>query len=216
MPKMTIRQCMDFALQLLNQYSITGALVPLSYNDQADAELRMINLINDAQMQIATTAKPIIEVMDIEVPEAASREPLSDIPVSMPDNFNAASAVYFTPAHGHDRKLVDARSYKWLGDDTILLPTRPAGTYRIEYSRYPERYESTVDKNTVLDNTQDTHEAIPYFVAAIIALDENQRAYFALYNIWETRLSRLGYKPAHANHTQVVDVYGFNNFQGVD
>lgn len=206
---------MDFALQLLNQYSITGTLVPLSYNDQSDTELRMINLINDAQMEIAKMVKPIVESMTIEVPEPVRGAPMEDIAVSMPDDFNHVIGVYFTPANGFNQTTVDASTYKWLGDDTILLPNRPAGIYRIEYNRFPVRYDKDVDQSTELDNTPDTHEAIPYYIAAIISLDENQRAYFALYNVWETRLSRLGYKPAHAVRTMVQDVYGFDNFWGV-
>ena len=214
--KMTIRQCMDFALQLLNQYSITGTLVPLSYNDQSDTELRMINLINDAQMEIAKTVKPIVETMTVEIPEPERGAPIENISVSMPEDFICASRVYFTPANGLKQTMEEGSNYMWLGDDTLLLPNRPAGTYRIEYHRFPVRYDKDVDKSTELDNTPDTHEAIPYYIAAVISLDENQRAYFALYNIWETRLSRLGYKPAHAVRTFVHDVYGFDNFLGVD
>lgn len=215
MPKMTIRQCMDFALQLLNQYSIAGALVPISYNDQADTEKRMINLINDAQMQIATTAKPITEFFTVEVREPTKEDPKETEEVDMPDGFDKPSAIYFTPARGGQILPVDAGKYKWLGDDTLVLPRRPAGTYRVEYTRFPIRFAPDTPQTAVLDNTPDTHEIIPYFVAAMIAVDENPKAYFALYNVWETRLSRLGYKPAHAVSTQVADVYGFSQFGGV-
>ena len=99
--KMTIRQCMDFALQLLNQYSITGTLVPLSYNDQSDTELRMINLINDAQMEIAKTVKPIVETMTVEIPEPERGAPIENISVSMPaaasSSATTCKAVFVQP-----------------------------------------------------------------------------------------------------------------------
>lgn len=210
MAKMTIRDCMDFALQLLNQYSITGTLVPLSYNDQADTELRMINLINDAQMQIAITVKPIEVKMEIEVPEPEKNEPIAEIATEMPEDFIDMTALYFTSKRGRVTRTVDASVYKWIGDTTLILPGVPLGTYTLMYSRYPERYSKDVSFDTELDNTPDTHEIIPYFVAAMIALDENPKAYSALYNVWETRLSRLGMKNPKASAVRVDDVYGFD------
>ena len=215
MATMTIRGCMDFALQLLNQYSIAGALVPLSYNDQADAENRMINLINDAQMEIATTVRPIDELQDYIVPEVPINTPLEDIVCEVPEDYYRHEAMYFTPLKGRVRVMIDAAHYKWIGEHTLLLPNKPAGTYTMQYCRYPHRYEADVDKDTPLDNTPDTHEIIPYYVAAMIALDENPKAYYALYNVWETRLSRLGMKAPHAVSTLVQDVYGFDNFRGL-
>lgn len=214
MAKMTIRACMDSALQLLNQYSIAGTLVPLSYNDQADTELRMINLINDAQMTIATTVKPIEAVHEFDVP--VIKKPAM-IEVQMPDDFNHVLAIYFTRAGDPNRMPVpiDASRYKWIGDSLLLVPNQPAGHYRITYNRYPVRYDMSTSKDTELDNKPDTHEIIPYFVAAMIAVDENPKAYYALYNVWETRLARLGYKPPHAVSTQVEDMYGFDSFGGV-
>lgn len=217
MGRMTIRQCMDAALQLLNQYSIAGSIVPLSYNDQADTENRMLNLINDAQMQIATTVKPIDASVVIEVPEPESNVPLGEISTKMPDGFNHSTAIYFKPLNDFVTRTVDARKYKWVGDDTLILPDRPAGTYTVVYNRYPERYDSTTDVDTTeLDNTPDTHEIIPYFVAAMIAVDENPKTYYAMYNVWETRLARLGQKPAHATPNEMIDVYGFGYFGGID
>lgn len=214
MSKMTIRDCMDAALQLLNQYSIAGTLVPLSYNDQSDDENRMINLINDAQMQIATTVRPIEERLSFVVPEPELTEPDRYIENEMPEGFNNPIALYFTPSKG-PQIMTDANRYKWLGDNTLLLPNRPAGTYDLVYGRVPVRYDKDTDKTTALDNKPDTHEIIPYYVAAMIAIDDNPKAYYALYNVWETRLSRLGMKPAHAVSTQIEDVYGFNMFGGL-
>lgn len=213
MANMTIRECIDAVFQLLNQYSITGTVVPLSYNDQADNQNRMISLINDAQMQIATTVKPIDEHMTFIVPEIPATVPPADVVYQMPDDFNYAIGVHLSPFHGHG--MIDAPRYKWVGEGTLLVPNRPAGAYRVDYCRFPVHYPATVDLNTELDNKPDTHGAIPYFVASMIMIDENPSAYAALKNQWEDRLSRLGYKPPHASTTQVQDVYGFDHFWGV-
>lgn len=46
-------------LQLINQYSIAGAMVPPSYNNQQDYLNRVNLLVNDAQTIIATTVKKL-------------------------------------------------------------------------------------------------------------------------------------------------------------
>lgn len=215
MAKMTIRECMDAALRLLNQYSIAGTQVPLSYNDQADTENRMIDLINDAQMAIATTSRPIPERLVIEMPRIEPHVKTKDLEYEMPEDFNYLEALRFVPAGTRDERDLDAFDYFLTGDEVLALPNRPAGTYTVWYSRFPVRYASNVDQSTELDNTPDTHVCIPYFVAAMIAIDEHPAAYAALYNVWETKLSRLGNKPARARTTLVKDVYGFDHFRGL-
>ena len=225
MAKMTVEGCINAAVRLLNQYSIAGTLVPLSYNDQADDIARMVDLINDAQMEIATVARPVYADIEFVVPEISPNAPLADVSVEMPDDFNHPTSVTFTPLKGYDRRTIDAPEYKWIGNDIILVPNKPAGTYRVEYNRWPVRYATNIIEMTdperaalmatELDNTPDTHEIIPYFVAAMVALDDNPKAYSALYNVWETRLSRLNIKPPHAERTIIEDVYGFGDFHGV-
>ena len=142
MANMTIGECIDAVFQLLNQYSIVGSVVPLSYNDQADMQNRMVALINDAQMQIATTVKPIDEHMNFIVPKIPASVPPADVPYLMPDDFNYAIAVHFTPLGGHG--MIDAARYKWVGERTLLVPNRPAGVYSVEYCRFPVRYPKDV------------------------------------------------------------------------
>lgn len=211
---MTIRECMDTAYQLINQYSIAGTVVPLSYNDQADNENRMINLINDAQMEIATTNKRIIETMEIDQPEIGPQTRRAWVPYDLPgDMFDFESIKYFTP---YANRVLNVGDYRLSHDGKIInLPNWLAGKFVIEYARYPEIYPPDVDKNTELDNSPETHFAIPYFVGAMISLDENPKTYYELYNLWETRLSRLGVKKPHTENHAVIDVYGFENFGGV-
>lgn len=219
---------MDAAFQLLNHYSIAGELVPLSYNDQADDKNRMLNLINDAQMAIAMSVRPISAFHTVEIPVLGRDVPMAEIEVQMPEDFDQALSIYFSPALDERGRPIggtseccgpftrEASKYKWM-DDVLLLPNRPAGTYRIEYSRYPVRYTPETPETTYLDNKPDTHPPIPYYVAAMIAVEENPKLYYALYNIWETRLARLvENKKPHAVVHQICDVYGFNKFWGVD
>ena len=209
---MTIQDCIDTTFKLLNQYTIMGTPVPSTYNDQEDDEIRMIPFINDAIMEIATVARPILAFTEFEVPPKSPNEPVRDIDFAMPSDFDRATAVLFTPAFGRDRTAREASDYKWLGNDVILVPNAFPGTYRVEYMRYPAQYTADTPRDTILDNTPDTHSVIPYYVAAMIANYDDQKAYYNLFNMWETRLSRLGYKPPHATSERIDDVYGFNRF----
>ena len=220
MAKMTIAQCKDAAFQLINQYSIVGTTVPLTYNDHNDDDIRMLNLINDAQMTIATTSKPIDEIFTIEVPKKPRAEHTEELEITMPDNFIYSIGIRFKPLGAKHwgrvpDRTIDMDFYKWLGEKTLLIPDRPAGTWYVEYARYPQRYDSSTPLNTELDNTPDTHEAIPYYIAAMLLLDQNAYGYASLHNMWENKLARLGYKPAHAATAPVFDVYDFNNFRGI-
>lgn len=219
MAKMTIAQCKAEAFQLINHYSIAGSVVPMSYNDQADDDMRMLNLINDAQMAIATTVKPIDASYEFTVPRLQRGEKPAELEFPMPEDFIFATGVLFKePDDLRWKKMfgktMGADFYHWLNDNTLLVPNYIPGSYRVEYARYPERYDSTTSVDTELDNTPDTHTAIPYYVAAMLYLDTNSYAYASLYNVWETKLTRLGYKPANAVTEGIVDMYGFDDFRG--
>lgn len=215
MSRMTIGECKKAALRLLNQYSIAGTPVPLSYNDQADDIARMLDLINDAQMEIAKTNKPIEETISFKIPKVEPGTPSSSISYQMPEEFWYPLSITFIPADGGDKRTVHANQFDWIGDETLLLPNKPAGTYTVLYSRYPVRYDASTSDNTELDNKPDTHVIIPYYVAAMIAQDQNPKQYYYLYNRWETGLARLSNRPAFATITEVDDAYGFNNFRGI-
>jgi hypothetical protein len=207
---------MDAAYQLLNEYSIAGEVVHLSYNDQADLENRMINLINAAQMEIAKTVKPIDETTLFVVDADNFKTGWQSIP--RPYNFDTIESVRFIEEDnrpGRTPEFYRTSRYRQTADGTIFLPTDQKGTYVIEYRRFPIRYQKDVDKETGLDNTPDTHEAIPYYVASMLAIDDNQYAYAAFQNEWEKRLARMDSRQAHAEFDEVDDVYGFNRFYGV-
>jgi hypothetical protein len=216
MAKMTIRECMDAAYQLLNEYSIAGEVVHLSYNDQADLENRMVNLINAAQMEIAKTVRPIDEMATFVVDDHNFRKGWETIP--LPYNFDRIVSVRFLEEGDRpwrEPEFYRTNRYRQLEDGTLYFPTDRKGTYVVEYQRFPIRYSADVDKNTGLDNTPDTHEAIPYYVASMLAIDDNQYAYAAFQNEWEKQLARMNNKPPHVESGMVDDAYGFNHFHGV-
>ena len=58
-----------------------------------------------------------------------------------------------------------------------------------------------------LDNTPDAHRAVPYYVAAQLALREDETAHAALLRQWQELLHRLAPLPQPRRHL-IGDVYG--------
>lgn len=312
---MTVKQCREIAMQHINQYSIAGQLVVPSYNNQADYEIKVLNLINDAQMELAKTNKKIhatyhivqtaipslisdmgtkshvsedictgkskepaqtyyfevsgpavvylekydnkkwVEIKKIEITEVeegqftvcrgqfestpsvrfrfsgeypylfrntglygCSFETDEDIPActtwiayELPEDFyqlNGKGVPYF----GNHEELKYLHDYRWVGDKTLYLRRDLRGEFHVDYFRYPIRLEKGIDEeNTFLDNTPDTHEAIPYYVASMLCQYDNPSLAATLFNIFEIRLSRLAEGP-QSEIIPIEDVYGFDVF----
>lgn len=318
---MTVKQCRDIAMQHINQYSIAGQTVPLSYNNQADYQNKIINLINDAQMEIAKTTKRIpaqFKIVQSAIPSLVKiTETKSKIDKDETTNYSGkgfAKSYYFEisgtgtvyveskaedkdewtviktittePAaeggfnvyRGHieptervrlrfsgespylfrnvgiyacgfpddslippcvdmfsydlpdDLYQIDGRGipratlgtgelkyrkdYMWVGEKTLLLRSDLVGEFVVDYFRFPIRLDNNIDdENTYLDNTPDTHEAIPYYVASMLCRHDNAYIADTLYNLFEVKLSRFA-EGARSEATMIEDVYGFDSMFG--
>jgi hypothetical protein len=84
----------------------------------------------------------------------------------------------------------------------------------VEYYRYPKSIGDDPSDDLELDNTPDTHAALPYFVASQLVMYDDAFRYSALHNEWETRLSRLT-EPVTVEYAPVDDVYFGFNYLGV-
>lgn len=305
---MNIKECQDAALKHINQYSIAGSPIALSYNNQADYVQRMRDLINDAQMEIAKTTKPIFAQYTItqtnipnmlpdtayeqrkhrdtdEVYEVAGAAKAYYFEVNKPATvyiehkvndvwtpvvtINAVPTSGFTAYKGkvnctgqsrirfsgqytyayryyalyaynfpddasvpsfkpyieyemptdfmkmvgrgipsyEGKNFLLSHDYEWRGRKTLLLRRDLEGEFLVDYYRYPIRVTAATTETTELDNTPDTHEAIPYYVASGIVRQDDPSISATLYNIFETRLVRLG-EPTVSDFNQIEDVYG--------
>jgi len=314
MGRMTVKECKDAVLKLINQYSIAGGTVALSYNNQADYIARMIPLINDAQMEIAKTVRRIPAQFEIvqnpvrnlyrgeaitlhgnaDVVCNATSEParsyyfevdgVSTVYVEeLVDGEWGVAAIHnitpdkigFVPVKGllkegtgkvrfrlsgkypytfwrgafyaYDYPSVDAvpvfsefleysmpddyyqlngrgvpyygdefvmsHDFRWRSDRVLMLRRNLVGQFLVDYFRYPIRLADNVADNVELDNEPDTHEAIPYFVAAMLCQQDNPSLSATLYNVFETRISRLN-EATFTENLEVEDVYGFNAGMG--
>lgn len=76
----------------------------------------------------------------------------------------------------------------------------------VEYYRHPIHLGMNPADDDKLDNTYEVQAALPYYVAAHLAMLDDAFAYQALYNEFESRLSRLTEMPQTEFNT-IEDVY---------
>jgi hypothetical protein len=190
---MTYKQVKNQVLKLLNQYTVAGNSVAESYNNQADYIKRIPSLINDAMMEISTTARKIEEVLEL-TPESAAEVTDQEYRFAMPSNFfQFKSGDNFI--HFRDREYRH-RVYVYRGQNYITLPKTLVEECSplLIYYRYPNLLDETgaeIVPGTVLDNAPEVHRAIPYYVAGTLALHDDAFLASTLMNAYEDKLAKM-------------------------
>lgn len=140
MSKMTIKQCREIAIQHINQYSIAGTPVPPTYNNQADYEIKVLNLINDAQMEIAKNQKRIPAqhiIIQNGLPTAVKivdTVPKLDTDMVTPDTCEEFGKSYYFEISGAGTVYVEARGQNpdsWNILETIQTAANPDGGFSV-------------------------------------------------------------------------------------
>ena len=192
---MNYGQIRDRALQLIDQYSIAGQTVALSYNNQADYVKKIPGLVNDCLELLFTTYR---RVRTSAALPTLSRVKFGDVTAYiLPDDFwqmSGAGLVTFDE-RGH---LVRWRRYHMMEEKMFVLDGPPPQPLMVEYYRHPRLLEGSPKDDEVLDGPIEAHMTIPYYVAAHLVLLDNSYAYAALYNEFEARAMRLMEMP-HGN-----------------
>ena len=199
---MTYGECRDRALQLINQYTLGGQKIAPSYNNQEDYILRIPSLINDAQMSIADTTKGIKTsvFLDRDTAEYAAHMYRFMLPEDLMSICGHGLLVIT------DGQAKHCSTYTRMGGDYLLVPDSIKGDIYLEYFRRPQMLPIRPADDHPLDNTADAQSAIPYFVAAMLALQDDAFAYNALLGMWNTKLSMLSEAP-YAERETIEDVY---------
>ena len=191
------------ALALAQQYSIAGVPVKESYNNQADALLKLPDLVNDAQLLIATTARPI--------PAAAALETLDR-------ERRGGGVLYWAPYDLWQVRgsgvldLTGAQPRRlpvlaWLGERQFLLEEGVPDGAVLEYYRYPHSLGDAPGDDAPLDNVPEAQTAVAFYAAAQLVREDDANAYAVLYNEFETRLGRLT-EPVTTEPVGTEDAYG--------
>ena len=181
---MTYGEMKDYALQLLNTYSVAGREVALTYNDQADLVARIPALTRDALYYVTTTVRRLRAAAVLSKPETLDGMLVYDLPA---DCFQLCGGL-LRIENGSVQRL---RNYQVLGGRQILLPQSMGGTILAEYFRYPAVPEGTPDDNDALDCPPEAQSAVACYVAAHLAMEDNNYLHGALYNEFETKMLRL-------------------------
>ena len=201
---MNFGQVRDQTLKLLNQYTRAGSPVAGSYNNQQDYLNRIPSLVNDAMMEIATTARKIPTT--IRLGDLPREEMGEEVRYELPEDFYqfvSGSVVKTTTG-----QVLHTNQYTIQGKQYLLVPKEEAGDYHITCYRYPMTLPEHPADNLELDNAPETHYAIPFYVAAYL-VDHDDSFLCALFNNkYEDKLAKMG-PGVTAEVRPTADAYGF-------
>lgn len=190
-------------LMLINQYSVAGEGIALSYNNQEDYVLRIPSLLNSAQRYLATTTKPIYASMRLDWDKAEQREGFYIFP--MPDDF------YQLVGRGipvlKNGEFTMYHRFRWMGRNKMVIPAKDKAEMEVHYHRYPVDVPNSPADDFELDNEPDAQDAAAYYVAAYLAMPDNSFAYSALYNEFESRRQQMFERP-QTEYDRIEDIYG--------
>jgi len=191
-------------LQLLNQYSVAGSLVAESYNNQQDYILRIPSLVNDAVMEIATTARKIPTTLRLgDLPRV---ELGREVEYKLPEDFY--QFVSGSVVRTVDGRTLHTNVYSQKERKYLRVPEEEAGDYEVSYYRYPSLLGENPRDEDRLDNEPETHYAIPYYVAAHLVVHDEAFLYQVFYNKYEDKVAKMG-PGVSAEARSVADSYGF-------
>lgn len=186
----------------INQYTMAGAPVAASYNNQADYLNRIPLLVNEGVMNIRTLVKPEPVVLQLEDPEKYG----DLLRYRLPEDFwSLRTGGVSIIRNGHFEKT---NEYRLQGKDFFLTPDN-GDSYTVEYYRYPNKLPLDAKDDDELEEDDEVIQAATYYAAANLVLLEDEFAYTRLYNDYETRLSRISRGVTCEVHP-VQDAYSFH------
>ena len=188
-------------LSHINQYTMAGAQVAQTYNNQADYLNRIPVLLNEALVNIRTLVKPIPVVLPLENGEPYGGMMRYELPTDFWSLRSGGVSVI------RDGKFRKTNQYRLQGKKYILVPED--GSYTVEYYRYPVQLplDNTLTDSYELDEDPEVIQAATYYASAYLVLQEDEFAYATLYNDYESRLGRIS--PGVTAEVQPIeDSYG--------
>lgn len=201
---MTYGQVRDQVLKLLNQYSVAGTKVDASYNNQQDYLLRIPSLVNDAMVEIATTARKIPATLRLaDLPQ----EDLGRmVRFELPQNFY--QFISGSVVKTMEGIVLHTNHYAVQGHKFLLVPAEEVEDYSLTYYRYPNLLTERPDDLDELDNEPETHYAVACYVAAYLADYDDAALGALLHNAYEDKLMKMSAGLSAEVHP-VADAYGF-------
>ena len=203
--QMNYGQIRDRALQLIDQYSVAGETVALTYNNQEDYVKKIPGLVNDALELLFTGYRKIRATAAL--PTLGRVKFGENTAYVLPDDcwqMSSAGMVTFDE-HG---SLVRWHKYHLLEEKMFVLDGPEPHPLIVEYYRHPRLFGDEPKDTEQSDGPIEMQMCIPYYAAAHLVIHDNPYAYAALYNEFENRAQRLIELP-HAELGVVEDCYSF-------
>lgn len=209
----------DLSLHLVHQQSIAGETIPGTYNNHQDYLDKIPGLVNAAQMDIATTALRIpafAPLGDLDFTETGAAR-IYTLPDDMWQRRGSGILVPQRDPYTGDLRYRRFNQVQMLGSRQLILPgSLPEGSL-LEYFRYPNRLSMHPKDTQELDNAPQAHDAIPYYVAAHLVIQDDAFLYASLYNEYEAKKASM-VEPVYTEPGLVEDVFGMDaglyNFWG--
>ena len=190
-------------LSHVNLYTIGGGPVAASYNNQADYLNKIPHLINEALVNIRTLVKP-----DPVVYPLSDGQVMGDmVRYELPDDFWSLRTGGVSVIR--DGRFQKTNNYRLQGKKYILVPKDAEGEYTVEYYRYPDQLPMDPQDTAELKEDIEVIQAATYYAAANLVMQEDEFAYSALYNDYESRLGRIS-RGITAEVEPIQDAYAFN------
>lgn len=202
---MRYKEFEKLVLQHLDQYSVSGIVMPPEYNNHVDQTQRICALANIALRTIATQSAPISAVIALK-DDGIKKESLPNgmTIVTMPSDFWKLTGKGF-PNFENDGYARNSH-FQEVAQNQIIVPTREISRTMLTYYRYPRKLHG--DDDEIIDGTDMVADCASFYVASQLARHENAYAYQSLYNEYETMMARLK-KPMITEYSETEDVYQF-------
>lgn len=197
-------QVKDQVLKLLNQYTVAGSKVAGSYNNQQDYIERIPTLVNDAVMEIATTARKIPALFNLN--NLPHMDLGAQVRYQLPEDFY--QFISGSVVKTKEGKTLHTNCFSVQGHKSLLVPAEEAGDYTVEYYRYPALLPEDPSDDEELDNEPETHFAIPFYVASFLVAHDEPFLCSLFSNKYADKLTKMS--EGVATEARVTDdVYNF-------
>lgn len=178
---MNYAQFRDLTIKLLNSYSASGNLTPLSDSAVQDAVLRFPAFAQTCQVEIATTAKYILK--------NTSFEQISST-LQIYNEYTLPSTLFEIRKVEANEKIV---GWELTGRYSLRVLAKLTGPIKVFYKAYPTEIPTIPPDSFVFDLDEDACQAMAFYVASQVLIDDpvNKSVGARLFDIYQGKLGNM-------------------------
>lgn len=199
---MTYGEFKTLVLKHIDQYTVAGEKVPLSYNNQADFVNKIPELTNIVLRMIATTTAPITETISASALADVMEMPGGWSKITMPKDFWRIHGSGILLMGGEELEI--SGNYRFLTNKEILVKTSEVSSMLIRYDRYPRKVQG-VDAE-LLDCEDAVADCASFYVGAQLMRTEDPYVYQSMMNEYSSMMAQIA-TPITAEYVRAKDVY---------